>query len=90
MILSYFGLGVKWSPFENGGPEPAGLTTYKPVKKYAGSQKLQDEDNALRKQLLKMTHVFQPALLDVLRRQENITELCVPSCHHPYAAGLGK
>ena len=88
-ILKVFDLGVKWSAFENGGPDPAGVTQYKPIKKYQGSQALQDNDRALQKQLLKMTKCYQPALLDVLKRQESISEFCVPSCPHPYAAGLG-
>ena len=89
-IQKAFGLGVKWSSFENGGP-PAGITRYKPIKQYQGSQALQDNDNALQKQLIKMCQkCYQPALLDVLRRQEKISELLVPSCPHPHAAGLGK
>ena len=67
-----------------------GVTKYKAVRKYQETQFEDDTDVELRRNLLKMTKVFQPSLFEMLTRQETINEYCVPNSLHPHAAALGK
>lgn len=69
--------------------EAAGVTKYKSTLKYRGSKEDEESEKELNKHLLRMTKVYQPALYDVLKRQEHISEFCVPLCPHPNAAALG-
>ena len=84
-----FSIGLKWSAFENPSHDPQGVTEYSIKKAYRGTREVRDHEKALVTDLRKMTAVFKESLMDVIKRQENITNFLVPSLLGHYGASLG-